>query len=205
MKTRARKKTAAKTALKKTKKAMGKKSTRDGVDANSAKEPRSVQVRKVITRMVEAAAPKIAKGLIGEAQKGQVPQAKYLYEFASIFPVPEGESGTTQDSVAKSLMRALGIPEEPITYDAEGNVVTAVVVAPMVVTPVVPLAIKDLAGRGGMAEKNFGGEDAAEEHRPRAVVAGPGDPVLQGERAGVPAPHRATQQQAAPLGSDPVE
>jgi len=146
-----KKKAAAKKTSKKTKK-----STKKFGATNSAKEPRSVQVRKGITRMVENAAPKIAKGLIGEAEKGQVPQAKLLLEMAEIFPVPEGEGGTNQDAVARSLMRALGIPEEPITYDEEGNVV-----APA----------KSVEARGELAEKKSGlVEEAGEESGPRAGV-----------------------------------
>ena len=183
MKTKAKKKTAAKKAAKGTAKPTAKKPTKKDAAAKPVKEPRVVQVRKGIARMVENAAPKITKGLIGEAEKGQVPQAKLLLEMAEIFPVPEGEGGTNQDAVAKSLMRALGIPEEPITYDEEGNVVTPA---------------KDLEGRGGLAEKKSGSEEEA-ENGARAGVPAPHESAARESAA-----HESVAQDDSKQ-SDPVE
>ena len=148
MKTKAKKKTAGKKATKKTsKKSSGKKQ----LDA--------AQVRAEIAGMVKDSAKELAVAVIDRAEiDGELARTKYLFEMAGIFPSPESEGGTTQDAVAKSLMRALGIPEEPITYDEEGNVVSPV---------------KDVEGRGALAEKKFGSEEDGEEGGARAGTLAP--------------------------------
>jgi hypothetical protein len=85
----------------------------------------AAQVREQIAGMVMAKAMNLATAVVDNATaKGDLAPAKYFLEMAKIFPVPEGGEGTNQDSLARTLMQALGIPEEPISEDGDGNVVS---------------------------------------------------------------------------------
>jgi hypothetical protein len=85
----------------------------------------AAQVREQITGMVKEMAVELATALVTRAKmKCELAPTKYFFEMAKIFPVPEGGEGTNQDSLAKKLMQALGIPEEPISEDEDGNVVS---------------------------------------------------------------------------------
>jgi hypothetical protein len=154
MKTKTKKKTAGKKAAKR------KTGAKSG---GSKKQLDAAQVRAEIAGMVKEGAKDLAEKIISNAtDRGELGPTKYLFEMAGIFPPQETEGGTNQDAVARSLMRALGIPEDPITYDEEGNVVSPG---------------KDPDGRGGAAEKKSDGDEKCEdESEARAAVRAPHDP-----------------------------
>lgn len=69
--------------------------------------------------MVEAEAELLAGAVIEEGKKGQLATVKYLFEVAHIYPqAPEGELSTTdEESLAKTLLDRLNIPDEPVIHD----------------------------------------------------------------------------------------
>ncbi len=86
----------------------------------------AAEVHQEIAGIVKASAAEIAQVLIDRALDGDAAAAKYLFEFARIFPT-EGETNThakEEDSLAKTLMHRLNLPEEPIKIDddEDGNV-----------------------------------------------------------------------------------
>ena len=78
-------------------------------------------VRNDIAKIVESGARKITKAVMTQAMNGQLAPAKYLFEMASIFPASTDGSHSTQDEdcLAKTLLRRLDLPEEPIARDEE--------------------------------------------------------------------------------------
>lgn len=87
----------------------------------------AAEVHHRIAGVVKAEAGKIAQALIDRALNGDAAAAKYLFEFAGIFPTV-GESNAEakeEDSLAKTLMHRLNLPEEPIKLDEDedGNTV----------------------------------------------------------------------------------
>jgi len=97
-----RKKAKNKTAAKKTAK---KKSP-----AKLKAETNPADVRKEVSKLVEANATKMAQAVIDEGTKGQLAPVRYLFEMASIFPpAPNGEQATTEeDCLAKMLLDRIG-------------------------------------------------------------------------------------------------
>jgi hypothetical protein len=81
-------------------------------------------VRKDISQMVESEATVMARAVIDEGKKGQLATVKYLFEMAEIYPASTDGSQATadEDSLAKTLLRRLNIPEEPIVRDDEDEV-----------------------------------------------------------------------------------
>ncbi len=78
------------------------------------KKKPEVKLREVRRRAVEAMSPKvtnIAKGLAKLAEEGNCQAAKLVFEFLGIFPPPEEEED--DDTLARYLLRQLGIPDHP--------------------------------------------------------------------------------------------
>jgi len=112
------KKKASETAAKSAKKNGSKK---------NKKETNSADVRKEVSTMVKSKALAMAQAVIGETEAGEVPKdlllatVKYLFEVASIYP-PQGDQEAAtdeEDSLAKTLLRRLNIPEEPVRRDED--------------------------------------------------------------------------------------
>jgi hypothetical protein len=103
------------------KKAAGKKTAKKKRAAKKMKEPNPSGVRKNIALMVQSEAGKMAKAVIDEGKKGQLATVKYLFEVASIFPpaTDGSEASSEEDSLAKTLLHRLNLPEEPIARDDE--------------------------------------------------------------------------------------
>ena len=91
------------------------------ISRKSKKELNPAGVRKNIAQMVECEAAKMAKAVIEEGKKGQLATVKYLFEMAKIFPeTTDGSQVTTdEESLAKTLLRRLDLPEEPVVRDEE--------------------------------------------------------------------------------------
>jgi hypothetical protein len=85
------------------------------------KELNPADVRKDIAQMVDEQATLMAQAVIDEGKKGQLATVKYLFEVAKIFPEATDGSQVSADEecLAKTLMRRLDMPDEPIARDEE--------------------------------------------------------------------------------------
>ena len=97
----------AKTAAKKSAAKKSSKKTEDSTDLAA--------VRKDIRVIVEGEAANMAKAVVDEALNGELAPVKYLFEAIGLYPSP-AESGPVpqEDSLARTLLRRLGLPEEPM-------------------------------------------------------------------------------------------
>jgi hypothetical protein len=109
-------------------------------DAKGEKELDPAEVRKDISQMVKVDARNMTEAVIDEGLKGQLATVKFLLEMAGVYPpaTEMTEPTENEESLAKTLLRRLNLPEEPIQRDDDGELVTIAVV------------------------KNASGEDAAE-------------------------------------------
>jgi hypothetical protein len=81
----------------------------------TAKKKSEPKVREVRKRAVAVMCPKvvkIAKALTEMAEGGNCQAAKLVFEFLGIFPPPEAEE-EGDDTLARYLLRQLGIPDHP--------------------------------------------------------------------------------------------
>jgi hypothetical protein len=79
-----------------------------------------VQIRTNVNNMVWNSAETIATAMINAAKSGQLATAKYLFEVAGIYPATEETKGKPkEDSLAYTLLKRLGLPTEPLTYDGD--------------------------------------------------------------------------------------
>ncbi|MGC2475540.1 MAG: hypothetical protein WA485_14465 [Candidatus Sulfotelmatobacter sp.] len=87
------------------------------------KELNPGEVLKSISAMVEAEAEELAGAVIEEGKKGQLPTVKYLFEVAHIYPQPPEGSvpAENEESLAKTLLDRLNIPENPVIHDLYEN------------------------------------------------------------------------------------
>jgi hypothetical protein len=99
-------------------KKIAKKTAQKKSSGKSKKKTNPAGVRKEVSRMVESGAVKMAQAVIDEG-KGQLATMRYFFEMASIFP-PEANTDLAdpeEECLAKTLLRRLNIPEEPIKRD----------------------------------------------------------------------------------------
>lgn len=85
------------------------------------KEPNSAEVRKNISTMVKTDAAKLAQAVIEEGKKGQLATVKYLFELSRIFPpsTDGNEATKEEESLAKTLLNRLDLPDEPVVRDED--------------------------------------------------------------------------------------
>jgi hypothetical protein len=78
-------------------------------------------VRDDISKLVKSHAEKMAEAVIEEGEKGQLAPVKYLFEMAHIFPPPAdgSESASEEDSLAKTLLDRLNVPDKPVVHNEE--------------------------------------------------------------------------------------
>jgi hypothetical protein len=69
-------------------------------------------VREHITNLVGNRAIKMVENTIGEVNKGHYLAMKYLFEMVGLCPATTPEATPQEDSLAKTLMRRLNLPEE---------------------------------------------------------------------------------------------
>jgi hypothetical protein len=108
-----KKKGKSKTAAKKG--AQKKGAEKDRQELNPAK------MRNELADMVGLAAVIMTQAVIDEGKKGQLATVKYLLEMAQIYPLSTDGSHATEneDSLARTLLNRLDIPDEPIARDEE--------------------------------------------------------------------------------------
>lgn len=110
----------------KAKTVVAKKTSKKKSSPKKVKPLHPAEVRKSIAAMVESEAKEMAKAVIHAGKTGQLAQVKYLFEVAEIFPTPTDGSQATEEeeSLAKTLLRRLDLPDEPIVRDENGEIVT---------------------------------------------------------------------------------
>ncbi len=69
-------------------------------------------VRRQITNMVGNGALKMVQTTIGEVNKGHYLAMKYLFEMVGLCPATTPEEAQQDDSLARTLLRRLGLPED---------------------------------------------------------------------------------------------
>jgi|HubBroStandDraft_5_1064220.scaffolds.fasta_scaffold05397_2 hypothetical protein len=69
-------------------------------------------VRDKITRLVGNHAIKMVNTTINEVGKGHYLAMKYMFEMIGLFPATAPEEAVQDDSLAKTLLRRMGLPEE---------------------------------------------------------------------------------------------
>ncbi len=79
------------------------------------------EVRRDMAQMVEWDAAVMMQAVIDEGKKGQLATVKYLFEMAEIYPASTDGSHASaeEDSLAKTLLHRLNLPEEPIAREEE--------------------------------------------------------------------------------------
>jgi len=81
-----------------------------------------VQIRTNIHNMVWNSVETIATAMINAAKSGQLATGKYLFEVAGIYPATEEtKAKPKEDSLAYTLLKRLGLPTEPLTYDGDST------------------------------------------------------------------------------------
>ncbi len=110
----------------------GKKKTKAASAASrGSRKPVDLEaVRQQISQLVGSQAVGLVETTIGEADKGHYAAMKYLFELIGLYPATgEEEAAPGEDSLAKTLLKRLGVPEaeaepalEPaITKDSPEN------------------------------------------------------------------------------------
>jgi hypothetical protein len=107
--------------------AAAKKSAKKKSSKKSAKETNPAKVRKEVSKIVKARAVEMAEAVIGKTEEGGVPDdlqlatVKYMFEVAAIYPPQSDQDAATdeEDSLAKTLLRRLNIPEEPVRREED--------------------------------------------------------------------------------------
>ena len=86
-------------------------------------------IREQITNLVGNEAVGMVETTIAEVEKGHYLALKYLFEMIGLYPAAGAEEGPGEDSMARTLLRRLGFPEDappveskpgsPVTKDTE--------------------------------------------------------------------------------------
>lgn len=102
-------------------KATKKKAAKTKSVGKSKKELNPAEVREDIAQMVKSEAALMAEAVIGEGKKGQLATVKYLWEVAKIFPesTDGSQASADEECLAKTLLRRLDLPENPVGRDEE--------------------------------------------------------------------------------------
>jgi hypothetical protein len=88
------------------KKAKGKTTKKSTKKKKAAVKRDPAQVREEIAGMVKSGARDITEAVMGEAKRGELAPAKYLFEMAGVYPpVTDGSQATPEeDSLARTLL-----------------------------------------------------------------------------------------------------
>jgi hypothetical protein len=100
--------------------------------STSGKQLDPLKVREDIAGIIKSRARKIAIAVAGKAGLGELAPTKYLFEVAHIYPqAPEGTVATTdEESMAKTLLDRLNIPDHPVVHDLYESGEELVVIPP---------------------------------------------------------------------------
>jgi len=79
-----------------------------------------IEVREDITNIVGSEAKELTKAVVEEGLKGQLAPVKYLFEMAGLYPsAEENQAKPEGESLAKTLLHRLGLPEETVIRQEE--------------------------------------------------------------------------------------
>jgi hypothetical protein len=70
-------------------------------------------LRQRITGMVGAKACGMVQKTMAEVDKGHYAAMKFLFEMIGLYPATPQEQAPQEDSLARTLLRRMGFPEEP--------------------------------------------------------------------------------------------
>lgn len=101
--------------MRKTKSKAGtrKKAAEENSEKSGAKPATLEEVRKKIRVIIGANAPALTKVMVAKAKDGQLPTAKFLFELLGFEHSADEEERPEEDSLARLLLRELGLPTEP--------------------------------------------------------------------------------------------
>jgi len=91
--------------------------------AKAKRETNPADVRKEVSKLVEADAKEMAQAVIEEGKKGQLAPVKFLFEMANIYPPEQDGTQATpeEDCLAKILLDRLTPPAKPMDTDEDGG------------------------------------------------------------------------------------
>ena len=72
------------------------------------------EIRKEITTLIKSNAVHMVQKTINQVDEGHYAAMKYLFEAIGLFPAPMQEETPAEDSLARTLLLRLGLPEDPI-------------------------------------------------------------------------------------------
>jgi hypothetical protein len=102
-------------SMKKTKSRRGKKrAKRLSAGKKSRQATDLAAIRQQITDLVGNQAVPMVEITISEVDKGHYAAMKYLFEMIGLYPAATQEETQGEDSLARTLLRRLGLPEEPM-------------------------------------------------------------------------------------------
>jgi hypothetical protein len=78
-------------------------------------------IRQQITDLVKNQAVPMVEITISEVDKGHYAAMKYLFEMIGLYPAAAQEETQGEDSLARTLLRRLGLPEEPMLEAEAGK------------------------------------------------------------------------------------
>jgi len=88
----------------------------------SKKQLDATKVRQEIAGIVKSGAKDITEAVMDQAMHGELGPAKYLFEMAGVYPPStDGDVSSTkeEESLAKTLLDRLNIPDHPVVADQE--------------------------------------------------------------------------------------
>ena len=103
--------------MKKTKSRRGKKRASRLSGSKSRQATDLAAIRQQITDLVRNQAVPMVEITISEVDKGHYAAMKYLFEMIGLYPAAVQEEAQGEDSLARTLLRRLGLPEEPLLED----------------------------------------------------------------------------------------
>ena len=72
------------------------------------------EIRKEITTLIKSNAVHMVQKTINQVDEGHYAAMKYLFEAIGLFPAPMQEETPAEDSLARTLLLRLGLPEDPM-------------------------------------------------------------------------------------------
>jgi|SRR6476620_4164953 hypothetical protein len=100
--------------MKNTKSKRGKKRASRVSGSKSRQGADLAAIRQQITDLVRNQAVPMVEITISEVDKGHYAAMKYLFEMIGLYPAAVQEETQGEDSLARTLLRRLGLPEEPM-------------------------------------------------------------------------------------------
>ena len=102
-------------SMKKTRLRRGRKSTKRLMTGKKSRQATDLAaIRQQITDLVRNQAVPMVEITISEVDKGHYAAMKYLFEMIGLYPAAAPEETEGEDSLARTLLRRLGLPEEPM-------------------------------------------------------------------------------------------